>query len=113
MRQSEVAEQPRHALQIGAPIGDGEILEQDQKRHRADQRHEMLAPAHPAPGEALDHERRGGDDDQRAKRGERPRHAWRISAQVAMPPIMNRPGMLKLRNFSTPMLSVNATPTMA
>ena len=38
---------------------------------------------------------------------------WRISTQVAMPPIMNRPGMLKLRNFSTPMLSVNATPTIA
>ena len=30
-----------------------------------------------------------------------------------MPPIMNRPGMLKLRNFSTPMLSVNATATIA
>ena len=37
----------------------------------------------------------------------------RVSAQVAMPPIMNRPGMLKLRNFSTPMLSVNATATIA
>ena len=37
----------------------------------------------------------------------------RTSAQVAMPPIMNRPGMLKLRNLSTPMLSVNATATMA
>jgi hypothetical protein len=35
------------------------------------------------------------------------------SAQVVMPPIMKRPGMLKLRNFSTPMLSVNATPTIA
>ena len=30
-----------------------------------------------------------------------------------MPPIMNRPGMLKLRNFRTPMLSVNATATIA
>ena len=30
-----------------------------------------------------------------------------------MPPIMNRPGMLKLRNFNTPMDSVSATPTMA
>ena len=30
-----------------------------------------------------------------------------------MPPIMNRPGMLKLRNFNTPMLSVNATATIA
>ena len=30
-----------------------------------------------------------------------------------MPPIMNSPGMLKLRNFSTPMLSVSATATIA
>jgi hypothetical protein len=37
----------------------------------------------------------------------------RTSAQVAMPPIMNRPGMLKLRNLSTPMLSVKATATIA
>ena len=37
----------------------------------------------------------------------------RTSAHVAMPPIMNRPGMLKLRNFNTPMLSVNATATIA
>ena len=30
-----------------------------------------------------------------------------------MPPIMNRAGMLKFRKFSTPMLSVSATATMA
>ena len=36
-----------------------------------------------------------------------------VSAQTDMPPSMNRPGMLKFRKFSTPMLSVSATATMA
>jgi len=38
--------------------------------------------------------------------------AW-ISAQLLIPPIMNRPGMLKFRKFSTPMLKVSATATIA
>jgi hypothetical protein len=38
--------------------------------------------------------------------------AW-ISPQVAMPAIMNRPGMLKFRKLSTPIESVSATATMA
>ncbi len=38
---------------------------------------------------------------------------WRSSAQVAIPPIMNSPGMLKLRNFRMPMPSVKATATIA
>ena len=37
----------------------------------------------------------------------------RTNAHIAIPPIMNRPGMLKLRNCKTPMLSVNATATIA
>ena len=69
------AEQRRHALQLRAPIADGEILEQDQERHRADQRHELLRVAHPAPGEAFDHKRSGGADRECAQTGERPRHA--------------------------------------
>jgi len=35
------------------------------------------------------------------------------SAHTIMPPIMNRPGMLKLRKLSTPMLNVSATATIA
>ena len=69
------AEQPRHALQLRAPIGDGEILEQNQERHRAHQRHELLGVSHPAPSEAFDHKRSGSADRERAKPGERPRHA--------------------------------------
>ena len=69
------AEQLRHALQLRSPIGDGEILEQNQERHRAHQRHELLGVSHPAPGEALDHKRSGSSNRERTQPGERPRHA--------------------------------------
>ncbi len=38
---------------------------------------------------------------------------WWMNHHVAMPPSMNRPGILKLRNLNTPMDSVSATPTIA
>ena len=107
-------EQRGQRAQFRAPVDHREVFEQQQKGHRADQRHEVIGAAHPAIGEALDDERKHG-----AARRAHPDTASghgnpaRMSAQVAMPPTMNSPGMLKLRNFSTPMHSVSATATIA
>ena len=82
------------------------MLEQQQKGHRAYQRHEILRAAHPAPGEALDHERGGRRRRERSADADRPGQAGTDHAHAVMAPSMNKPGMLKLRKRRTPMLSV-------
>jgi len=62
-----IAEQCRQGAQLRPPIYHGQMLEHQQKRHRAHQPHEMLGHPHPAPGEALHYQRSRGADHECAE----------------------------------------------
>lgn len=71
----QVRERQHHALQIGPPLHQHQVLEQDQEPHGAHQRHVVVRRSHPAIGAPLHHEGSHRPDGERAEDGQRPGEA--------------------------------------